>query len=68
MKIGIGFDGTCVTQKKKKRKGRYEKYEEARREWAEKGGWPRYQILRYRAWRLGRTPLGVLEAEAETAP
>jgi hypothetical protein len=55
------------TDGKKKRKGRYEKYEEARRAWAEKGGWVRYQILRYLTWRLGRTPVGILQEEAEAA-
>jgi hypothetical protein len=53
--------------KKKKRKGRFEKYEEADRAWAEKGGWWRYQVLRFMKWRLGRTPVGRLREEAEAA-
>jgi hypothetical protein len=51
--------------KKKKRKGIFERYEEARRAWAEKGGWLRYQVLRYRTWRLGRTAACRLDREAE---
>jgi hypothetical protein len=54
--------------KGKKRKGIYRRYEEAREAWAEKGGWLRYQVLRYRAWRLGRTAVSRLDREAEAEP
>jgi hypothetical protein len=48
---------------KKKRKGIVERYEEARRAWAEKGGRFRYLILRYWTWRYGRTTVGRAEEE-----
>jgi hypothetical protein len=48
----------------KKREGVVERYERARREWAEQGGWLRYQALRYWTWRYGRTAVGRLEQEA----
>jgi hypothetical protein len=48
-----------------KKKGIFRRYEEAREAWASKGGWLRYQILRYLTWRLGRTPMDKLQREAE---
>ena len=51
--------------KEKRRKRTFRRYEEAREAWAEKGGWLRYQVLRYWAWRLGRTPAWRLGKEAE---
>jgi hypothetical protein len=48
----------------KTRQGIVARYERARRAWAEKGGWLRYQALRYWTWRYLRTPVGRLEKEA----
>ena len=48
----------------KKGDGIFKRYEEARLAWAEKGGWLRYQILRYWTWRYGRAEVGRLEKEA----
>jgi hypothetical protein len=48
----------------KKRKTLAERYEDARRAWAERGGWFNRQKLRYWEWRYRGAPVGRLMKEA----
>jgi hypothetical protein len=46
------------------KKSLLERYERARRGWAEKGGLVRFTVLRYWEWRYYRATIGRLEREA----